>query len=196
MVKYDGCKLLVVTTLRCVRDVSSLAVASSDTLYVCDKNSQTVCLVDVTMDRVTQRLQKPRGASPDLTPSHVAFLGETLLVYHNSTVTNYYSHGASSTTTTNISKPLVTYRHGATTPVKVIPWSQNIYMAQALTTDNHSSFLMIGHYPPSVYVLNINGDLTHTIPIVSDSEPVDCAVVGKKLWVGCSNREIIVISSL
>ncbi len=178
VVKYDGSKLLIVSTLRCVRDVSSLAIVSPDTLYVFDNNDQTVCLVDVIHDRVTWRLQKPR--SRYFRKWKVAFLGETLIVGHR--------YGDS----------LVKYRHGASTPGKVINSRQRMCWVGVLTTDNHSSFLLIGGVSSiyHVYVLDISGDLTHTIPIVTDSEPVDCTVVGKKLWVVCDNGGIIVMSSL
>ncbi len=184
VVKYDGSKLLIVKTLRCVRFVKSLAIVSSDTLYVWDEdeNSKSVCLVDVTKDTITQRLQTPRGVPHSLKPSYVSFLGETLLV----------CHGHSMSTST----PLVIYQHGVSTTGKVISMSQGLDCVGGLTTDNHSSFLLTGGYPYSVYVLDISGDVTHTIPIFRVSDPADCTVVGEELWIGNFDGEIIVMSSL
>ncbi len=187
VVKYDGSKLLRVRTMRCVQDVSSLAMVSPDTLYVCDNNSETVCLVDVTTDRVTQRLQRPQRV-PQYQDNYVAFLGETLLVYHK--------NPSRPTLSSRLTMKLVIYRHGASTPGKVIPNPQGMDLVNRLTTDNHSSFLLIHSFKRSVYVLDISGDVTHTIPIITDSEPVACTVVRGKLWVGCSNGDIIVMSSL
>ncbi len=183
VVEYDGSKLLIVTTLKCVRYVTSLAIVSQDTLYVSADNSKTICLVDAIKDRVIQRLQRPRGV-PQFEDIHAAFLGETLLVCRK------YPSLSSSVTT-----KMFIYQHGPSTPGKVIPGPQGVGRVCDLTTDNHSSFLLTGGYPRSVYVLDISGDVTHTIPIVTDSDPVNCTVVGEKLWVGCDNGEIIVMSS-
>ncbi len=190
VVKYDGSKLLIVTTLRCVKDVTSLAVVSPDTLYVCDENSKTICLVDVIKDRVIQRLQKPLEVHQYIDTCS-AFLGDTLLVCHK-----LCSMTKSPSKSSSFSTPLVIYRHGASTPGKVISPPKGVSWVGGPTTDNHSNFLLIGGHPLSVYVLDISGGLIHTIPIFAGSRLIDCTVVGEKLWVGCENGEIIVMSSL
>ncbi len=173
VVRYDGSKLVLVTTLRCVSEAENLAVVSPDTLYVCDGDSRTVCLVDVTQDRVTGRLQKLVGMKRQ-SPWHVAFLAETVLVD--------YGDGG-----------LVTYRHGVPTSGKVLPRLHGLRWVSGLTTDLHSSFLLFDSR--ALYVLDISGNLTHTISISGDREPADCTVVWGQLWVGCKNGDIIVMSS-
>ncbi len=184
--RYDGGKLVLVTTLRCVKEAGTLAVVSSDTLYIGDRHSRAVCLVDVTQDRVTYRLQKPRGLKT-LGPTQIAFLGDTVLVYY---------YGGS----------LVLYRHGDPTPDKLLQhpsqgtWSvdaQQRWYVNALTTDHHSSLLAVDGCFCNVYVLDVSGNLTHTISIpgLGVWNPQDCTVVGEQLWVGCCKGEIIVMSS-
>ncbi len=178
VVRYDGSKLVPVTTLRCVRYAHSLAVVSADTLYVCDWNSKTVCLVDVTQDRVTARLQPPQEVR-DEGPHKIAVLGDTILVRYGRT--------------DNL--VMVIYRHGVSTSGKLISRLQGLQTVNALPTDHHSSFLLCDMYSKSVYVLDISGNLTHTVPIPGDMEVYDCTVVGGQLWVGGNTRDIIVMSS-
>ncbi len=169
VVRYDGNKLAPVTTLMCVKDAASLAVVSTDTLYVCDFNSETVCVVDVNQDRVTHRLQKL------WTPSRsIAVLGDTVLA--------------------GMRDALCIYRHGISTPEQL----HNLKVLRdvtAVTTDHHSSFLVVDCIMDKVYVLGVSGNHTHTIPIPQYRSAVDCTVVGEQLWVGCQKGYIIVMSS-
>ncbi len=176
VVRYDGSKLVPVATLRCVAEAYGLAVVSRDTLYVCGWASESVCSVDVTKDRVTARLHPPREVRSEWT-QHMAVLGDTVLVVYT---------GAN----------LVIYRHGVSTPGKLLPKPGGLQMfVHGLTTDYHSSFLLLDNDSHTVYVLDISGTLTHTIPIPGDRLPLDCTVVGGQLWVACRNGVIIVISS-
>ena len=175
VVRYDGSKLVPVTTLRCVRDAGSLAVVSTNTLYVCDWDSETVCLVDVTQDRVTARLQPPREVRGER-PSHVAVLGDTVLVMY-------------------AGPKLVIYRHGVPTPGKPIRRPQGLKSVYGLTTDQHSSFLVSAGWSHTVSVLDISGKLTHSIPIHGNRMPRDCTVVGGQLQVVCNNGYVIDLSS-
>ncbi len=175
VVRYDGSKLVLVAKLKCVRDAGSLAVVSPDTLYVSDLASKNVCLVDSTQDKVTTRLQKPWKVK-DLPPFDVAFLGDTVLVREG--------------------KDLVVYQHGIPTPGKVLPLPKGLQLeVHKLTTDHHSSFLLTGQYSNTVGVLDVSGNLTHTIPIPEDRQPRDCTVVGGQLWVACENGVIVALSS-
>ncbi len=178
VVRYDGRKLVLVTTLRCVKDAFNLAVVSPDTLYTSDWYSSAVYLVDVTQDRVIDRLQTPRWFKHHL-PRHITFLGDTVLVY-------YEGDGRS----------LVLYRHGDPTPDKRLQRpSQGTWFVDSLATDHHSSLLAVHRSPHNVYVLDVSGNLTHTIPLPGDRYPRDCTVVGEQLWVLCDKGEIIVMSS-
>ncbi len=173
--RFDGSKLVPVTILGCVGEAVSVAVVTRDTLYVCNWASKTVCLVDATQDRVTMRLHPPpevRGENP----WDIAVLGDTVLVVY-------------------VGGSLVLYRHGVPRAGKVLPKPHVLMNVYALTTDNHSSFLLSDFGSKHVYVLDISGNLTHTIPIPEDRRPRGCIVVGGQLWVGCKYGEIIVMSS-
>ncbi len=175
VVRYDGSKLVPITTLRCVVNPSSLAVVPPHTLYVCDTPSKTVCLVDVTQDRVTTRLQKPVGVEYS-TPYNIAVLGDTVLV------------GA-------VPDSLAIYRHGVQTPGKLLPKPLGLRNIWNLTTDLHSSFLLVDDDSNTLYVMDISGNVTHSISIPGDRVPNGCAVVGGQLWVVCRSGDIIVMSS-
>ncbi len=174
VVRYDGSKLVPVTTLRCVGTADSLAIVSTNTLYVIDWDKMTVSLIDDTQDRVTTRLQLPQELT-DTPPDNISVLGDTVLVGFDET--------------------LVLYRHGVPTPGKVMPRPQGLKYVTALSTDHHSSFLVSSGRSHTVSVLDVSGNLTHTIPIPGDRQPRDCTVVGEQLWVGCDNGDIIVMSS-
>ncbi len=169
VVRYDGNKLVPVTTLRCVKNAVSLAVVSTDTLYVCDWDSKTGCVVDVNQDRVTHRLQKLWSF-----PQSIAVLGDTVLASVNSN--------------------LYIYQHGISTPEPLtnLPLLQDV---TAVTTDHHSSFLVVDNGTDRVYVLGVSGNHSHSIHIPANMPLVDCAVVGEQLWMVCDNGDIIVMSS-
>ena len=187
VVRYDDSKLVPITTLTCVWGACSLAIASPDTLYVCDWVSVCLVNINVTSDRVTDKLQRPRGIT--CYPWHIAFLGDTVLV----------NYGAAD---------LVIYQHGAPTPGKVILRPQGLESVIGLTTDHHSSFLLscrttaCSHSdsllpddaPRRVYVLDVSGNLIDTIYTHRGKRQEDCTLVGKQLWVGYENGYIIVMS--
>ncbi len=172
--KFDGSKLVRVTTLHCVRKAIVLAVASPNTLYVIDWDSQNVCLVDVTQDRVTARLQVPHAVK-DVWGIQIAVLGDTVLVVYGVN--------------------LVLYRHGVPTPGRLLALPQGVHGVFGLTTDNHSAFLVSDRTSRTMCVLDISCNLTHTIPLPWQRRPLDCTVVGRQLWVLCENGHILVLSS-
>ncbi len=174
VVRFDGSKLVPVTTLRCIGRPGSLAVISSRTLCVCDWNKGTVHQVDVTQDRVTARLH-PLLEVSHKRPDGIAVLGDTLLVGY-------------------MGDNLVIYRHGVPTPGTILPQPRELQDVYSLTTDHHSSFLLTDGSSSTVYVLDVSGNLTHTIPIPGYREPRDCTVVEGQLWVGCYNGDIVVLS--
>ncbi len=177
IVLYDGSKLGEITTLSCVRNPRGVAEVSPSTLYVCDLDTRTVCQVDVNQDAITANLQEPPGFERRRL-EQVAFLGDTVLVrYSNS---------------------LVAYRHGIPSPGKLITRPG---ILKGLTTDHHSSFILVGDDEGTglrnVFVLDLNGTLTHTVPVSADRKqsPHICAVVGERLWLVCRNGDILVMSS-
>ncbi len=140
----------------------------------------TACQVDATQDRVTARLQEPQGVE-DMGPTYIAVLGDTVLVVY----TGIFDLG----------KKVVMFRPGVSISGKVLPRPEGMGDVSGLTTDHHSSFLLVG--VRTVYVLDISGNLTHTILafIPGYRLPWDCTVVGEQLWVGCDTGDIIVMSS-
>ncbi len=174
VVKYDGSQLVHIATLRHVGEPSGLAVVSPDTLYMCDKTSKTVCLVNVTQDRVTTKLENPVKVGYSR-PFNIAVLGDMVLVGYGS-------------------DELAIYRHGVPTPCKLPPKPQGLKDITSLSTDHHSRFLLVDRISDTLYVLDISGNVTHTISIPGDRKPHDCTVVGGQTWVGCGNGDIIVMS--
>ena len=172
--RYKDCRLVTLKQLKCVENAVSLAIVSSDTLYVCDYHSKTICLVDVTKDSVTERLQPPPEVS-GWQPEHVAILGDTVLVSYTGL-------------------KLVIYRHGVRTPGRLLPRPQGLQSVYGLTTDYRSSFLVTDTISHTVCVLDITGNLTYTIPIPGDRWPWNCTVVGRQLWVGCADGSIKILS--
>ncbi len=176
VVRFDGRKLVTMTTLKCVQDPRGLGIISSGLLYICDWERGNDCLVDVTQDRVTSTIQAPQGVIRGSKPCHRAVLGDTVLVGYT---------GPS----------LVLYRHGFPASSKMVPWPKQLQSLYGLTTDNHSSFLLADSFSHSVFVLDASGNLTHTIPIPEYKRPQDCVVVAGQLLVGCDDGDIIVMSS-
>ncbi len=179
VMRYDCSKLVTITTLRCVKSPLDLAVVSPDILYVCDSYSDTVCLVDVTRDRIITRLQHPEDALTAPYPFTIAVVGDRVLVgYQNDS--------------------LFIYRHGVTTPDTALPslHLQGLEFITSLTTDHHSSFLLVDEASNTLFVLDISGNVTHTISVPGNGKPGDCTVVEGQLWFACENGNIIVMSSL
>ena len=178
VVRYNGSKLVRIATLSGVVKAMNLSVVSPDTLYVCDWHSHTVCLLDVSQDRVIARLRTPgelglTGTVPDKT----AVLGDTVLVGH-------------------LGYSLAIYRHGVYTPGKLLTLPQRLDNVYDITTDNHFSFLVACKFSDrdTVLVFDTNGNVIHTIPIPGDTKPVACTVVGGELWVAYLNGKISVLS--
>ena len=168
-----------------MKNATGLAVVSADTLYVCDMDSDTVCLVDVTQDRVTDKLQAPEKCGVGYGPCQIALLGDTLLVMYEYYSLQFYY--------------LAISRHCVPMPGKMLPRQPQLtpYWPTMLTTNHHSNFLLPNHETDgtkAVYLFNTNGNLTHTIPIPGDRLPNSCTVVGRQLWIPCG-RKIIVMSS-
>ncbi len=170
VVRYDGSKLIRLATLSCVQYPTTVAVVSTDALYVCDRYEDIVCLVDVNQDRVTAKLEAPRELSSRI-PNHIAVLGDTILVSYSG-------------------PNLVIYRHGITTPDKMIPHPEELRSVSALSTDNRQCFLVTEQFENSVYVLDISGKLIRAIPIPVTGAR-DCIVADEQLFVVTEFKGII-----
>ncbi len=181
VVRYDGRKLVRINTLRCVENAGTLAVASPDTLYVCDLARKAVCLVDVTRDMVTCTLETlAQWEIENLGESYISVLGGTALVVNDE----------------RFPKKVFIHRHGVScVSHEVLPQPQEMWSVSGLSTDNHTSFLLIDSVFHNVYVLDISGNFTHTIPIREERIPLDCIVVEGQLWVLCKDGDIVIMSS-
>ncbi len=170
-----GDRLVRERTLFCVRNPCSVDGMSPDTVYVCNHISESVHVVDVRHDRITSTLEQPETLRGEL-PWGLAVLGDSVMVS--------YSFGT-----------LVVYRHGNTTPIKVIPISAQLKDVSTVSTDCHSNFLITDSITKSVLVMGDGGNVRHIVNMDTISRPRNCAVVNKQLWVGCLNGDIVIMSS-
>ncbi len=178
--RLNGDRLVRERRLTCVRDAISLDVMSSDTVYVGDGISYSVAVVDIRADMITMTLEKPDTVREYERPYRLAVLGDSVMVC--------YGHGYDDPT-------LVIYRHNSPTPVMVIPRPGGLNGVSAVSTDCHSHFMVTDGETSSVFVMDSNGDLRHTVKIDADSRPRDSAVVNRQLWVGCGKGDIFILSS-
>ncbi len=176
--RLDGDRLVRERTLTCVSAIS-VGVMSADTVYVGDYDSYRVHVVDIRNDRITATLETPdtvRGV-----PASLAVLGDSVIVCYG----NFF--------------PLVVYRHGGSSPIRVIPLPVGLKYVYAISTDCHSNYLVTDWQTRSVFVIDTNGDLRDTVNIHTDRDtdswPEDCAVVNRQLWVGFRNGYILMMSS-
>ncbi len=182
--RLDDNRLVRERGLTCVRDPISMDIMSPDTLYVGDGGSDNVYVVNITTDRKISTLQKPdtvRARVRGKEPGSLAVLGDSIMVgYGNST--------------------LVVYRHGSPAPVRVIPRPGGLDHVRTVSTDCRSNYIVTDTRTISVFIIDSNGDLKHTVNIPDTSKYTngrleDCAVVNRQLWVGCSNGDIVIMSS-
>ncbi len=172
--RLDGDRLVRERTLTCVRNAISVGAMSPDNVYVGDYDNDSVHVVDIRDDRKTATLEKPAtlwGERPD----SLAVLGDSVMVCYG------YS-------------TLAMYRHGSLAPVRVIA-PGGLERVTAISTDFQSNYIVTDE-TRSVFIIDNNGDLRYTANIPhTDSEPRDCAVVNRQLWVGCLTGDIVIISS-
>ncbi len=176
VVRRDGDRLVREKTLTCTRDARSMDTISPDTIYVCDWYSHSVHVVDVRDDRITLTLEKPDTLKSEW-PWRLAVLGDSVIVGYTDS-------------------PLVVYHHGSPAPVRVIPRPETLRYVFTLSTDSQCHFMITDSFTKSVFIMDVSGNVLHTVNLDSDSlGPADCAVVNRQLWVGCSNGDIVIMSS-
>ncbi len=173
--RLDGDRLVRERTLPCVRYAVSVDFMSPDTLYVGDRASGQVHVLDVRNDRPRSRLRKPFAAK-DKRPYRLAVLGDSVMVGYGNSI-------------------LVVYRHGSPDPVRVMSYPGGLEEVTSVSTDFHSNFIVTDRGKKSVFVVDASGKLRHTLNIGTDSWTVDCAVVNRQLWLGCLDGDIVIMSS-
>ncbi len=172
-VAYLECDRLVrQKTLTCVRDVVSVDVMSADTIYVCDYDSASVRVVDVRRDKVTSTLNTPFIMRGEL-PITLAVLRDIIMVGYTA-------------------QTVVFYRQGIRAPFKTIHRLPRLQSVSAVSTDCLGYFIVTAL--KSVFVMDVTGNLLHTVNIDTDDLAQDSTVVNGHLWVGCANGSIAVTS--
>ncbi len=157
--------------LTCVWDARSVCGDTADTVFVCDWDTRSVFLVNVSSDTVIRQLERParfRGY-----PKHVSLLGQTVLVWYGTNT-------------------LVTYRRDSSTPCQLLQTPEELKDVTSITTDSRSSsFLVTGN--DSVFVLD-DKLLWHRI-YTGALYMCDCDMDQSHLWLGYDNGDIAVLTS-
>ena len=185
--RLDGDRLVRDGVLSCVRYVLSVSVRSPNTLYACDWISKHVHVVDIRNDKITSTLEKPDTVEENDWPQRVAVLGDRVMV----------SYSASAT--------LAVYRQDSPVAIRVIRLPYPGVGLNALGTDRHMHFLVStglimgsAHYETgstAVVVIDVSGNIRHTLNIDTDSDIHDLAVVKRQLWLASVDRDITIMSS-
>ncbi len=173
VVQFSDDKLVTERTLTCVKGADGVDVMSPDTIYV---GSDGVYVVDVKNDRITSTLELPTKGMGKL--FRLAVLGDIVMVADNNATA-------------------VLYHHGSPVPVKVITFPSGVMRyLPAISTDFHHHFLVTDHGTNCVLVLDVNGQLRHTLKTVkTDPRIQECAVVNRQVWVGFDTGDILILSS-
>ena len=172
VVSWKDNSLTIQRILKCVGVCWSVAVLSPHELCACDQTKGHVIVVRVTDDSVTGKLEKPaqvEGAGPVA----IAVLKSTILV-------RYGAH-------------LVVYENGVSSPGTMVTFPKVLSPLSGMSSDGVSTFFFCNH-GKNVSILDAKGKLCDNIDIDTDSRVFDCTVGDGKLWVGCTNGEILVMS--
>ncbi len=189
VIKWTGEKMVKTADLKCVTSAVAVAVVSRHFLYVADETIGTVYLVDTKADRIKTRLEVPETPGAGA-PYRLATLGDTLLVWYGD-----YAFPNSNRLSPSLTN-LVMYKHGTTSPVKLLQ-AEGLRHLEGLSTDNYSKFLLTDRFEYAVFVMDATGDVCQKIPRLSLNTqiPIDCFVSDGQLFVGCENGSIFVQSN-
>ncbi len=176
VVSWEDNRLTTQPTLKCVGVCRIVGVMSPHTLCACDEDgeSSSVSVVSVTDDTVTATLRNPEEVR-DKEPSHIAVVGDSILV-------EYEDHN------------LVLYENSVSSPGTMVTWPAGLRSVCGMSSDGVSRFLVCARNSKTVFVLDVSGKLCGKINVDTASDIWDCAVVDGKLLVGCHNGDIVVMS--
>ncbi len=174
VVRCDDGKLVTRPSLTCVSLCCSVGLVSSQTLCVCNYGNNAVSVVSVHDNRVTGRLSKPRQLQGDR-PHSTAVLGDTVLVSYGDI--------------------LVVHDNGVSSPGTMVTNPKGLLSVRSISTDDVSRFLLSDSRRHAVFILDPDGEFCDKIRVDTVSEVEDCTVGDGRLWVGCENGDIIVMSS-
>lgn len=184
VVSWDGGKLLLQGTLNCVSYCYQLAVVCPHTLCVGDTKTEVFSVVNVKEDRITATINKPQCVR-DNRPEKIAVLGDSILA-------SYKKYDGVST--------LVLYENGVSSPGTRIPSPDGLQTLSAISADIAlSRFLLLDGTRHVVYILDVEGELCHTVDIDTDDYVSACTVgdgpqLGK-LFMACSRPDRIIVMS-
>ncbi len=172
VVSLEDNRLKTQPSLASVGECYSVGVLSPHTLCACDPGG--VSVVRVTDDTVTAKLEKPVSAR-DKRAYKVAVLGNIILACYEN-------------------RNLVVYENGVSSPCTVVTWLEGLQSVQNISSDGVSRFLICEGENKAVSILDVHRKLCDKINIDTDSTVEDCTVGDGKLWVGCLNGDIVVMS--
>ena len=137
----------------------------------------------MTDDTVTARLNKPEEQRDK--PLRTAVLGDSVLVCYGDN--------------------LVVYKTGVSSQGTMVRYPYGLNSVWGMSSDGVSRFLICDLERNYVFTLDFSGNVCDTIMIMmmficsdimpdNDNRALDCAVVDGKLWVGCLNGNVILLS--
>ncbi len=174
VVSWENNLLTQQPSLKCAGTCDSVGVISPHTLCASNTDSGSVSVVSVTNDTVSARLSKPEEVR-DTIPWRTAVLGDNILVEYGD-------------------DNLVVYENGASSPGTMVTWPAGLQSVYGISSDGVFRFLVCDSASNAVFTLDVTGKLCDKINIDTDSGVFDCTVVDGKLWVGCVNGDIVVMS--
>ncbi len=174
VVSGDDARLMLQPNLTCVRECRSVGVMPPNSICACDQIWGRVYVVSVTDDTVIAALMKPIEVT-DSSPSATAVLGDTILVLYGD-------------------DNLVLYENGLSSPGTMVTWPAGLQSVWGMSSDGISRFLVCDEDSNAVFILDVTGKMCDKINIDTDSVVLDCTVGDGKLWVGCDNGDIVVMS--
>ncbi len=92
-------------------------------------------------------------------------------------------------------KALAVYGHGNLVPLRVFSYPREVDDLPYIGTDMRRYLVITDERTKSVLVVDLYGNLHHTIKIDTKEIILDCAVVNRQLWVPCDNGEVVIMSA-
>ncbi len=171
--QYIGNNLASNRTLKCVSDPWGVAVANSGEIYVSDWQRRSVYVVDVLSDTVVRMLHRPQQMEAE-TPSHLAVLGDSVLVCYGRNT-------------------LVVYHKGGVIADKLLTAPASLHAINSLCTDGQTHYVVGDETTGAVHVMSSSGKVLCTMQVPRHKQLRDIAVVNRQIWVSCYSGDIILL---
>ncbi len=144
-----------------------------NTLCACDESSDCVSVATLPDNTVTATLIKPNWVR-EVAPYKLGESGNTILVMYG--------------------LELVVYENSVSSSGTMIAWPAGLRWFSGMSSNGVSRFLVCDTDSKAVFVRNVSGVLSDKINIDIDSNVEDFTVGDGKLWMGCWNGDIVVMS--